>query len=81
MDGWKKLPHCMRYLKCTLHMKHHLSANNLTNMMWWVDGLHKVHWDSKSHTGAMLSMGKGAIVNVSHKHKLNGASSMQSELV
>ena len=49
--------------------------------MWWVDGSYSVHWDSKGHTGAILSMGKGAIINVSHKHKLNVASSTESELV
>ena len=40
-----------------------------------------VHWDSKGHTGAMMSMGKGAIVNVSRRHKLNVGSSTESELV
>lgn len=37
MDNWKKLWHYMLYLKGTLHMKIHLSADNLTNIMWWVD--------------------------------------------
>ena len=71
----------MRYLKSTRHMKRHLSADNLTNLMWWVDGSYGVHWDSKGHTGAMMSMGKGAIVNVSRRHKLNVGSSAESELV
>ena len=81
MDDWKKLRHCMRYLKSTRYMKRHLSADNLTNLMWWVDGSYGVHWDSKGHTGAMMSMGKGAIVNVSRRHKLNVGSSTESELV
>ena len=81
MDDWKKLRHCMLYLKGTLHMKRYLSADNLTNIMWWVDGSYGVHWDSKGHTGAMMSMGRGAIVNVSRKHKLNVGSSTESELV
>ena len=81
MGDWKKLRHCMRYLKSTLHMKRHLSADNLTNLMWWVDGSYGVHWDSKGHTGAMMSMGKGAIVNVSRNHKLNIGSSTESKLL
>ena len=81
MDDWKKLRHCMRYLKATRYMKRHLSADNLTNLMWWVDGSYGVHWDSKGHTRAMMSMGKGAIVNVSRRHKLNVGSSTESELV
>ena len=71
MDDWKKLRHCMRYLKSTRHMKRYLSADNLTNLMRWVDGLYGVHWDSKGHTGAMISIGKSEIVNVSRRHKLN----------
>ena len=39
-----------------------------------------VHWDSKGHTGAMMSMSTGAIVNVSRRHKLNVGSSTESEL-
>ena len=59
----------------------YLSADNLTNLMWWVDGSYGVHWDSKGHTRAMMSMGKGTIVNVSRRHKLNVATSTESELV
>ena len=81
MDDWKKLRYCMRYLKSTRYMKRYLSADNLTNLMWWVDGPYGVHWDSKGHTGAMMSMGKGAIVNVSRRHKLNVGSSTESQLV
>ena len=40
-----------------------------------------MHLDSKGHTGAMISMGKDAIVNVSRKHKLNVGSLTESELV
>ena len=46
-----------------------------------MDGSYGVYWDSKGHTGAMMSMGRGAIVNVSRKHKLNVGSSTESELV
>ena len=81
MDDWKKLRYCMMYLKSTLHMKRYLSADNLTNLMWWVDGSYGAHRDSKGHTGAMMSMGKGAIVNVPRKHKLNVGSSTELELV
>ena len=62
-------------------MKRYLSADNLTNLMWWADGACGVHWDSKGHTGAMMSMGKGAIVNVSRRQNLNVGSSTKSELV
>ena len=51
----------MRYLKSIRYMKRQLSANNLTNLMWWADGSYGVHWDSKDQTEAMMSMDKGAI--------------------
>ena len=69
------------YLKGTLYMKRHLSADSLTSIHWWVDGSYGVHWDSKGHTGALMSMGRGAIVSISRKHKLNVGSSTEAELV
>ena len=80
-DDWGKLRHCLMYLKGTLHMKRHLSAENLTNILWWVDGSYGVQWDSKGQTGAMMTMGKGALVNISRNHKLNVGSSTEAELV
>ena len=69
------------YLKGTKYMKRCMSADNLSSIHWWVDGSYGVHWDSKGHTGAMMTMGKEAIINVSRKHKLNVASSTEAELV
>ena len=62
-------------------MKRHLMADSLSMIQWWVDSSYRVHWDSKVHTGVMMSMGKGTIVNISRKHKLNVASSTEVELV
>ena len=46
-----------------------------------MDASYEVHWDSKGHTEAMITMGRGALINVSRKHKLNVGSSTESELV
>ena len=62
-------------------MKWYLNASCLSSIPWWVDGSSGVHWDSKGHTGAMMKMGRGAIVNISRKHKMNVSSSTHSELV
>ena len=40
-----------------------------------------MHWDCKGHTGAMMSTGKGAAVNISRKYKLNTGSLTKAELV
>ena len=81
VDDREKLRHGIMYLKGTLYMKRYLTADSLRNIVWWVDRYYGVHWDSKGHTGAMVSMGKGAIVNISRKHRINVASSNESELV
>jgi hypothetical protein len=80
-NNWGKLKHCLMYLKGTLYMKRYLTADSLIDITWLVDGSFRVHWDSKGHTGAMMVMGKGAIVNISRKHKMNVASSTESKLV
>ena len=52
------------YLKGKMYMERYLTADLLSNIVWWVDRYFGVHWYSKGHTGAMMSMGKGYIVNV-----------------
>ena len=69
------------YMKGTLYTKRYLTADNLSNIVWWVDRSLGVHWDSKGHTVAMMSMGKGAIVNIARKYKMNVVSSTELELV
>ena len=80
-DNWGKLRRCLMYLKGTLYMKRHVAADSLTQILWWVDGSYGVHWDSKGHTGAIMSMGRGALVSIARKHKLNVGSSTEAELV
>ena len=62
-------------------MKRHVSADALSNIMWWVDGSYGVHWDSKGHTGAMMPIWRSALISVFRKHKLNVGSSTEVELV
>ena len=69
------------YLKGTLYMKRYLAADSLRNIVWWLDGSFGVHWDSKGYTGATMSIGKVAILNISSKHKMNVTSSTDLELV
>ena len=78
-DDWGKLKHGLGYLKGTLYMKRHMKADSLSMIRWWVDASYGVHWDCKGHTGAMMSMEKGAAVNISRKHKLNTGSSTEAE--
>jgi hypothetical protein len=48
---------------------------------WYPDAAFAVHNDMKSHTGAILTLGKGAVNTISAKQKLNTRSSTEAELV
>ena len=47
-------------------------------LKWYVDAALAVHLVFKSHTEVMLTMGKGAIISVSQKQKLNTKISMEA---
>ena len=62
-------------------MKLCLTVDNLHTLTWWVDASYAVHWDSRIHTGMVMSMGLGAVMSGSWRHKLNTGSSTKAELV
>jgi hypothetical protein len=80
-DDWRKLLQLMNYLNATRDDKLYLSADDLSVVKWSVDASYAVHPDFKSHTGATMSMGRGAITSTSRKQKLNTTSSTEAELV
>ena len=81
MDDWGKLRRVLKYLKGTRHMKLTISINDLSTVRWWVDASDRTHEDCKGHTGVMMTLGKGALVSGSRKHKINTKSSTEAELV
>jgi hypothetical protein len=48
---------------------------------WYVDALFVVHPDFKSHTSAVMKLGKGAMQSIARKQKMNVRSSTEGELV
>jgi len=60
-----------------------LTIDYLAIIKWWIDGSHNVHPDYRGHTGAIMSLGKGAaaVASYSRKHKLNTKSSTESAIV
>jgi hypothetical protein len=48
---------------------------------WYVDASFAVHPDFKSHTGAMMMLGKGAMQSIARKQKMNVQSSTEGEVV
>ena len=80
-QDWKKLERLLQYLYGTLDLALILGADSLTVLKTWVDASYAVHGDMKSHTGGVISLGRGALMCKSTKQKLNTKSSTESELV
>ena len=80
-DDWKKLLRMMQYLKSTRDLVLTLSADNTNILKWYVDASYAVHPNMRSHTGSVLTMGKGAIQAKSVKQKINTKSSTEAELI
>jgi Reverse transcriptase (RNA-dependent DNA polymerase)/Zinc knuckle len=80
-DDYKKLGRVMKYLRATHSLDLTLEADDMRIMKWWVDGSYAIHPDMKSHTGGVLSFGKGAVYSTSTRQKLNTKSSTEAELV
>jgi hypothetical protein len=80
-DDWGKLKRVLKYLKGTMHMKLRLTVQNIGTIRWWVDASYNAHDDCRGQTGAMMSLGEGAVVSKSTKQKLNVQSSSEGELV
>lgn len=58
-----------------------LEANEASTIHWWVDASFGVHPDLRSHTGAMMTLGRGCPISMSLKQKLNTRSSTEAELI
>ena len=58
-----------------------LKADGTGELKWYVDASFAVHPDFRSHTGATITMGKGAITSLSRKQGMNTHSSTEAEVV
>jgi hypothetical protein len=80
-SDWSKLARLMKFLNATRKRVLALSADNLHVIKWHVDTAFAVHPNFKSHAGGAITVGKGAVIKISKKQKLNTKSSTDSELV
>jgi hypothetical protein len=78
---WFKLKKMMSYLKTTQEDVLTLQADDTKTIIWHLDAAFAVHQDFKSHTGATMTLGKGAIQATSTKQKVNSRSSTEAKLV
>ena len=81
IDDYKKLARVIKYLRATQSLGLTLESDHTNVIKWWVDASYGTHPDMRSHTGGVMSLGKGAIYSTSTRQKLNTRSSTEGELV
>ena len=80
-DDWDKLVRAIKFLNATIDDVLTLEADDNVTLRWNIDAAFAVHNDLRSHTGATFTLGKGAIISISMKQKMNTRSSSEAELV
>mmetsp|Transcript_13232 Transcript_13232/g.19019 ORF Transcript_13232/g.19019 Transcript_13232/m.19019 type:complete len:254 (+) Transcript_13232:881-1642(+) len=80
-DDWGKLTRMMRYLQATKSFIRTLEADKMLVIKWYIDGAHAVHHDMRGHTGAAMTLGKGAVYSSPSKQRINTTSSTETELI
>jgi hypothetical protein len=74
INDYKKLARVMKYLLTLEVADSHI-------VQWWIDASFGVHPDMKSHTGGVMSLGKGGAYGTSTRQKLVTKSFTEAELV
>jgi hypothetical protein len=77
---WDKLGWMQGYIWKTRYLPNIISIND-DGAIIYIDGAHAIHTDMKGHSGLYVTMGKGAMINVSKKLSLNTLSSTETEIV
>jgi hypothetical protein len=80
-QDWMKLLKVLGFLKGTRDDVLTLEADDFQTLTWYVDATFAVHVDMRSQTGAIFTLGKGAIISDALKQKINSRSSTEAELI
>jgi hypothetical protein len=80
-SDYRKLTRVIKYLRLTISIPLVLGWDSSGQLKWSVDASFAIHKDMRSHTGAVLSLGQGALMSMSLKQKINTKSSTEAELV
>lgn len=81
VQDWNKLVRLILFLRATSKDVLTLRCDGERTAKWFVDAAFAVHPDMRSHTGAVFTLGKGAISTYSRKQNMNTRSSTEAELV
>ena len=80
-DDYEKMVRLIQYIRGTKGYGIRLSAEANLSVTAFIDAAYGVHWDLKSHTGAVITLGRGPVYAKSGIQRLNTTSSAESELV
>ena len=83
-DDWNKPRRLLGYLKHKIKLPLILQVNGANVLKWWVDASYAAHDCMRGHTGGTMSMvkdGRGSIISIPKKQKLNTKSSTEAELI
>jgi hypothetical protein len=80
-DDLGKLERVVKYLRGTEKMGIILEADKILNIVAYIDASHAVHDNHRSHSGTIITLGKGPIYQKSSSQKINTKSSTESEIV
>ena len=80
-DDWKKMRRMIKFLNGTKDDVLTLEADDTHIVKWHVDAAFAIHDDFRSHTGATMFLGAGAVMSASTKQKVNTKSSTEAELI
>jgi hypothetical protein len=80
-SDYRKLTRVIKYLRLTVSIPLVLGWDGTGKLKWSVDTSFTVHTDMRSHTGAVLTMGQGALMSMSIKQKINTKSSTEAKVV
>ena len=81
VDDWQKMIRLVQYIRRTKTYGIRLDADSNLSITAYIDASYAVHFDMKSHTGAIITLGKGPVYAKSGIQRLNTTSSAESELV
>ena len=58
-----------------------MGTNSTGYLQTWIDASYATHRDMRGHTGGIISMGHGTVIDGCSKQKINTKSSTESEIV
>ena len=63
-DDNEKLGRILKYVSSMMELMLNLEYDGNGMVKWWVDAGFELHHNMKSHTGGMMSMGRGDMYSV-----------------